>query len=135
ALPVRHRHGRRMGRRSIAGDGARATTMARIAVGNPAERILHRISAGGGGGTGCASDPRLAVDVLDRRCTGAVGAVCPDARTGVGGVATASRADDGGHPRDRRQALEVIRVPGAADDPVHVPLAWNAGPLSRLLEA
>src|SRR5437764_15457564 len=109
--------------------------MARIALRDPAERILHRIPAGGGGGAGRASNSGLAVDVLDRRCTGAAGAVCPDARAGVGGVATASRADDGGDPRDRGQALEVIRVPGAADDPVHVPLAWNAGPLSRLLEA
>ena len=75
AHAVRHRHGRRVGRRRIAGHGTRTGALARCAIGNSAERLFHRVSAGCSRGASCAAELGLARDVLGRRHSRAAGAV------------------------------------------------------------
>ncbi len=68
------RHGRRMGRRSIAGDGGHLESLARHLERDSAERLRGRLLACGGGLPLCVSGVGLATDVLAGRSARAAGA-------------------------------------------------------------
>ena len=131
ARALRHRDGRRVGHRRVAGDGIGAAALARNSLRHPAERLFDRLPAGGDCGAFCAADVGLAADVLAGRHAGAAGVLHQRARAGIGSVEAASRAVDGRGPRDRRHAVEELSLSRAADDVHDVSLARHAGPLSR----
>src|SRR6266478_7477817 len=87
----RHRHGRRMGRRRIAGDGSGTGALE----GNPqrdfAKRLFDRVFAGGGCREVSLAGLGMATDVLDRRTTCPTSALYSDQSAGIGGLEAASR--------------------------------------------
>ena len=83
AHAVRHRAGRRMGRRHRAGDGDRAAARARLRVGPAAGRLSERLSAGVDRVRHAVPAHRLARHVLRRRHPRAAGAVHPHERARI----------------------------------------------------
>ena len=71
ARPLWHRHGRRVGRGRFAGHGSGAASLARRPQRNFAERLLHRLLAGGHRGAHGAAVLGLASHVLAGRVAGA----------------------------------------------------------------
>src|SRR5690349_179107 len=126
-----------MGRWGIAGHGKRAPALAGCAVGNRTERLLHRLSAGGG--CGAVYSPAiptlgLARDVLGGRCPGIAGLLHSFQGARIGGMETASRAYGRRHREDRERALEDLFLPRPVDDHDDVSLPRHTGSLSAFLE-
>src|SRR5277367_6195337 len=122
ARAVWHWHGRRVGRGRVTGDGSGAAEMARCTERNFAERILHRIPAGGDGGAISTAALGLARDVLGGCAAGAAGAVYPRQGAGVAGVEGAQGGEHWRCAARGGQELAALRVPGGADDVHDVPL-------------
>ncbi len=138
ALPVRHRDGRRMGHRRLAGDGVDPAQGARRGVGPAAERLPLRLLPRRAGELATGGPHRLARAVRGRRAAGAAGALHPPQGARVAGVAGApARAGQARPGRGDARALEAGAVPDAADGRVqhvqprlagHVPHLRRGGP-------
>ena len=137
AAAVRHRHGRRVGRRRVARARVGVAAAARAAVRPAAGRLRAGQSARGAGvprrlraRARGASRLRLARDVLPRRRAGAAVVVHPRACEGVRRVArTSRRLADVSHVALEALAALSLSRPADDDDDVHV--ARHAGHVSR----
>ena len=89
---IRHRNGRRVGRRCLACYGARSRALARRTFRDPAERISDWLPAGRDRRASGATQSWLAGDVLGRRLSGPACALYSDQGTRIGSVAAASTA-------------------------------------------
>ena len=95
ARAVRHRHGRRVGRRRLAGVREHTGQVARPGLGDAAGRLPVRLSAGLDRVRAAVRSHRLARHVHGGRRAGAAGAVYPQQGARVGGL--------DGNPQPRRQ--------------------------------
>ena len=86
ARAVRHRDGRRMGHRRVAGDGVDPAAFARFRFRPAAKRLPLRLSAGRAVLRPAVGSHRLARHVHARRAAGAAGAVHAPQRAGIPGV-------------------------------------------------
>ena len=120
ARAVRHRHGRRVGARRVAGHGEDPRRQARLLVRRAPAGLPGRLPVRGDRVLRRRADVRLARAVHLRRDPGAARAVHPHARRGVrglGGHARAPEADQGRLPpgADEPGRRPAVRLPRAAD--------------------
>src|ERR1700694_1332414 len=120
-----------MGRRSFSGDGSSACALAGNSQWNSTERLFHRFSSGFARSQIPLAGLGMAPDVLDWRATRPSGAVYPDEGAGIGGMEAASRGEyRTGFARGGAR-VEAFRLSRGAHVLHDVPLARNAGSLSR----
>ncbi len=108
---VRHRDGRRVGRRCVAGDGEGADPAARSLLGVPAAGLRGRLPARGAVLLRRVPALGVAPPVLHRRAAGAAGGVHPLPGEGVGGVAALAGAHLERARAGHRAALAAVPVP------------------------
>ncbi len=130
ARDLRHRHGRRMGRRRIADHGIHSAAGARLRVGLAAIRLSGRIFPRFDRLRPAVPVYRLARHVHGRRHPGAAGVLYPPQRSGIAELAADHRAQQ--YLGDRAVALAARHLCRAADDRVQFLQPRHAGSLSDL---
>ena len=131
---LRHRHGRRVGRRGFSRHGKCSAKMARDPLRNRAERIFHRLFAGGRGRTLRSARLGMACHVLGRWRAGSAGLLHPFPGARIGGLETTPCPDREGDSAHRQRSLEDFSLSCPLDDAHDVSLPRHPGPLSRLPE-